>query len=85
MAELMIDPASLTVEQRLQLIDELWLRIAQDAKRGDAEASAAPDLNRPPDPELLGDLQRRVDAFKRDPSRTVPWEVLRAELKRKYA
>jgi putative addiction module component (TIGR02574 family) len=79
-----IDPASLTIEERLLLIDELWLSIAKDARRGDAEASAALDLNRPPEPELLAELERRFEAFKRDPSRGVRWEDLRAELNRKY-
>ena len=54
-----IDPTSLTIEERLLLIDELWLSIAKDAKR-------------------------RLDAFKRNPSRGVRWEDLRAELNRKY-
>ena len=84
MPQPMIDPKSLTVDERLQLIDELWLSIAKDAKNGDAEATAALDLNRRPDPEFLAELQRRVDEFKRDPTRGVRWEDLRAELKRKY-
>lgn len=84
MATTSIDLDALTVEERLSLIDELWLSIAKDARRGDAEATAALDLNRPPSPELLAELQRRVDAYKRDPSRAIRWEDLRAELKRKY-
>ena len=84
MAQPSIDPASLTVEERLLLIDELWLSIAKDAKGGDAKATAALDWNRRPDPELLAELQRRVDAFKRDPSQAIRWEDLRAELQRKY-
>ncbi len=80
----MIDPKSLTVEERLWLIDELWLSIARDAKGGDAEAAAVLDLYRPPEPELLAELQRRVDEFERNPSSGIRWEDLRAELKRKY-
>jgi putative addiction module component (TIGR02574 family) len=79
-----IDPKSLSVEERLRLIDDLWFSIAVEAREGNAEASAALDLNRPLEPEVLAELQRRVEAYRRDPSSGVRWEVLSAELKRKY-
>lgn len=79
------DPAALTVEERLQLIDELWLSIAKDAKNGSADASAALDLNHSLDPQLLAELQRRAEALKSDPSSGIRWEDLHAELKSRYA
>jgi putative addiction module component (TIGR02574 family) len=78
------DPKSLSVDERLDLIDKLWLSIATDAERGDAHASAALDLNRPLEPEVLTELKRRVEELKRNPSSGIRWEDLRAEFRRKY-
>jgi putative addiction module component (TIGR02574 family) len=79
-----IDPKSLTVEERLELIERLWIAIADDAERGDPAAIEAMEYDEKVDPELLAELQRRVDDFKRDPSTAIPWEDLRDELMRKY-
>jgi putative addiction module component (TIGR02574 family) len=78
------DPETLSVEERLALIDRLWLSIAKDAQQGDSNASAALDLNRPLEAELVAELHKRVEAFKRDPSKSIRWEDLRTELRRKY-
>lgn len=78
------DPETLSVEERLALIDRLWLSIAKDAQQGDSNASAALDLNRPLEAELVAELHKRVEAFKRDPSKSIRWEDLRAELTQKY-
>ena len=78
------DPETLSVEERLALIDRLWLSIAKDAQQGDSNASAALDLNRPLEAELVAELHKRVEAFKRDPSKSIQWEDLRAELRQKY-
>lgn len=83
MTQLPIDPASLTVEERLRLIDELRFSIARDARAGNAEASAALDLYRPLDPDALAEIVRRADELERDPSKGIPWEVLRDELRGK--
>lgn len=79
-----IDPKSLSIDERLRLIDELWLSIAADAERGDARAVEAINLEYPVDPELLAELERRSDEFEKDPSSGVLWEDLREELTRKY-
>ena len=78
------DPETLSVEERLALIDRLWLSIAKDAQQGDSSASAALDLNRPLEAQLVAELRQRVEAFKRDPSKSIRWEDLRAELRQKY-
>jgi putative addiction module component (TIGR02574 family) len=77
------DPRTLSVEERLALIDRLWLSIAKDAQQGDADASAALDHNRPLETELVAELHQRVEAFKRDPSTGIRWEDVRARLNRK--
>lgn len=84
MTQPVIDPASLTVEERLQLIEDLWLSIEKDAERGDSTAVEALGFDDKVDPELLAEMERRVEAFKRDPSRAIRWEDLRAELQHKY-
>jgi putative addiction module component (TIGR02574 family) len=84
MAAADFDPNTLSVEERLALIDQIWLSIAIDAQQGDTNASAALELKRPLEPELLAELHRRVEAFRRDPSTGIRWENLKAELKRKY-
>ena len=83
MSQPAIDPAALTVEERLRLIDDLRLSLARDAQAGDAEASAALDLYRPLDPEVLAEIVRRADALERDPSSGVRWEDLLEEFERK--
>jgi putative addiction module component (TIGR02574 family) len=75
--------SALTVEERLELIDELRLSIARDAQAGNAEASAALDLYRPLDPAVLAEIVRRADDLERDPSKGIRWEDLREELSRK--
>jgi putative addiction module component (TIGR02574 family) len=77
-----IDPKTLTVEERLELIEELRLSIAEDARAGNVEASAALDLYRPIDAEVLSEIVRRADALERDPSSGIPWESLLEEFDR---
>ena len=79
-----IDPKSLTVAERVDLIEKLWNAIVDDAQRGDPAAIEAIEVDDTVDPELLAELQRRVDNYKRDPSTAIRWEDLREELMRKY-
>jgi putative addiction module component (TIGR02574 family) len=78
------DPATLTVEERLRLIEELWLSIEKDAEKGDSAAVHALGFDDKIDPELLAEMERRADELERDPSKGVRWEDLREELQRKY-
>lgn len=79
-----IDPASLTIDERLQLIEDLWLSIEKDAETGSAAAVKALGFDDNIDPELLAELERRADELERDPSKGIRWEDLREELQRKY-
>ena len=79
-----IDPETLSIEQRLDLIDKLRLSIVVDARRGDKRAQEVIDLDRPLEPEVLAELHRRAEALKRDPSRGIPWEQLNEKLRKKY-
>ena len=83
MSQSTVDPKSLTIDERLRLIDELWLSIAVDAEKGDERAQEAVDLQRPLDPDVLAELVRRADEAERDPSSLIPWEQVLAETKKK--
>jgi putative addiction module component (TIGR02574 family) len=84
MTQPVIDPASLTVDERLQLIEDLWLSIEKDADSGNPAAVKALGFDDKIDPELLAELERRADELERDPSKGVRWEDLREEFQRKY-
>jgi putative addiction module component (TIGR02574 family) len=58
------------MEDRLQLIEELWDRIA-----------TAPEVAVLTDHQKQ-DLQRRLDAFRDNPKAGSPWEEVRARLQR---
>ncbi|HEY4168771.1 MAG TPA: addiction module protein [Reyranella sp.] len=79
-----IDPKSLTVEERLDLIERLWNAIADDAQRGDPAAIEAMEFDEKVDPELLTELNRRIEEHRNDPSTGVSWETLNEELKRRF-
>jgi len=54
----------LSVAERIQLVEDLWDSIAQDA----------PDDALPLTSELAAELDREIDAHESDPGSAVPWE-----------
>lgn len=84
MAAQEFDPSSLSVDERLELIDKLRMSIALDARHGDRRAMEVVDLDRPLDPVVLAELHRRAVALMRNPSSGISWEQLNEELKKKY-
>jgi putative addiction module component (TIGR02574 family) len=64
----------LSVAERLQLVEDLWDSIAQDA----------PDEALPITPELAAELDRRLAEHRAHPETAVPWETVRAELMARY-
>ena len=60
----------LSVSERLQLVEDLWDTIAQDA----------PDEALPLTPELAAELDRRLADHEANPHAAIPWETVRAEL-----
>jgi putative addiction module component (TIGR02574 family) len=83
MATTDFDPKTLSVEERLALIDRLWISILEDAGRGDELATQALDMDHGLDPEVITELERRADELERDPSKGIPWEDFLEELRRK--
>ena len=65
----------LTAAERLELVEELWDSIAAEAER-DAGVLPLTDAQKE-------ELDRRIAAHRADPSRVVPWEEVREELRRR--
>jgi len=78
-----IDPLSLTVEEKLRLIEVLWESIEESAAKGDAQAQQAVRRWVDIDSKLLAELESEADEADKDPSMLVAWEDLLAELKQK--
>jgi putative addiction module component (TIGR02574 family) len=83
MAATDFDPNTLSVEERLALIDLLWISILEDAGRGDELATQALDMDHGLDPQVIAELERRADELEQDPSKGIPWEDFLKELRRK--
>jgi putative addiction module component (TIGR02574 family) len=83
MAATDFDPNTLSVKERLALIDRLWMSILEDAGRGDELATQALDMDHGLDHEVIAELERRADELERDPSKGIPWEDFLEELRRK--
>ncbi len=76
-----IDPMSLSIDERLDLIDALWRSIEDAVARGDVQAKQAVEQWSDADPEFLAMLEREADEADNDPSTTISWEALLAELR----
>jgi putative addiction module component (TIGR02574 family) len=77
------DLSSLSVDERLQLIEALWHSIEESAASGDALAGRVLDQSAEIDPVLVAELEREADHAEKDSSTLVSWEQLLAELKQK--
>lgn len=62
------DVHSLTIDERLDLITELWESIRQSG-----EEIPLTDAQ-------VAEIERRLEAHRRNPDAAVPWEVVDAEL-----
>jgi putative addiction module component (TIGR02574 family) len=78
-----LDLSSLSVDERLQLIEALWHSIEESAASGDPQAARVLDQSADIDPGLVAELEREADEAEKDPSTLVPWEQLLAELRQK--
>jgi putative addiction module component (TIGR02574 family) len=62
------DTLNMSVEDRLQLVGDIWDSIASDL--------AEQDLS----PELIALLERRIADHRANPDAAIPWETVRDEL-----
>jgi putative addiction module component (TIGR02574 family) len=70
----LVDTAKkLPLAERIELIEALWESIAQDGYE--------PPLT----PEQASELDRRLDAHRRDPSNVVSWESIKEDLRNDYS
>lgn len=61
-------------EDRIRLAQELWISVVESDASDDPTAILTEDQIR--------ELDRRIEAFERDPSRGAPWDEVRARLRR---
>jgi putative addiction module component (TIGR02574 family) len=66
---------ALPIDERIQLVEDLWDTIAEETEAGEFELS----------PELAAELDRRLDEYRRDPSSARPAEEVLARLRRLIA
>ena len=72
MSEPAFDYRRLSVSERLQLVEDIWDSIAEEARdRPDAL---------PLSETQLAEVRRRQEQHRRDPGSAIPWEQVRAEL-----
>jgi putative addiction module component (TIGR02574 family) len=72
MSEPAFDYRRLSIAERLQLVEDIWDSIAEEA-REDPDAL-------PLSEEQLAEVRRRQEEHRRDPGSAIPWEQVRAEL-----
>ncbi len=65
-----LDFKQLPVSERIQLVEDIWDSIAQDAAEPDVSLSV----------EHRTELRRRLAEHRADPTSAVPWEEVRAKL-----
>jgi putative addiction module component (TIGR02574 family) len=70
--ELFEQAKSLPPDKRIELAELLWESAVDEAHD--------PDLN----PEQLAELERRAEELRKNPELGIPWEDIRADLKKKY-
>lgn len=63
----------LSFSEKLQLVEDLWDAIAEEA--------AARPLSEP----LKAELQRRLEEHRRNPELAEPWEAVKAEIERRLS
>jgi putative addiction module component (TIGR02574 family) len=62
----------LSVDERIQLLEEIWKSFATDTEP------------LPPTPAQMSEIERRVEAIRRDPSRLIPADEVFARLERDF-
>ena len=71
MAKREIDFTKLSIEERLQLVEDIWDSITRDT-----EALRLSDAQK-------AELDRRLDQYRQDPESAISWEQIREELNKR--
>ena len=77
------DPRTLSVHERLHMIDALWKSIEEALASGDASVARAVEQWRDAEPDLMVELEQEADQADNDPSSQTSWSVLLEEMKQK--
>jgi len=72
-AELLERAKALPIEERAELVNRLWDNLAEEGYDFDPELM----------PEQIAELERRAEELRRHPEKGIPWETVRAELKKR--
>ena len=72
MTEPAFDYRHLSVSERLQLVEDIWDSIAEEARE-------RPDVL-PLSEAQRAEVRRRQEEHRRDPGSAIPWDEVRAEL-----
>jgi putative addiction module component (TIGR02574 family) len=72
MSEPALDYRRLSLAERLQLVEDIWDSIAEEARHA-ADVLPLSDAQ-------LAEARRRQEEHRRDPGSAIPWERVRAEL-----
>lgn len=70
MSDPAIDFSKLSVQEKLELIEQLWESITPDQRK------------LPPTPAQKAELDARLDDFERDPSGGIPWDEVKKQIRR---
>jgi putative addiction module component (TIGR02574 family) len=73
MSKSAFDYRALSIAERLQLVEDVWDSIATEQPDATALPVSAPER---------AELDRRLDAHRKDPGGAVPWSEVRAALRR---
>lgn len=79
-----IELTSLSIDERLRLIERIWDSIEQSAAAGNREAAKVISTWSVMAEDFVAELEREADEAEKDPDGTISWENLLAELKHKY-
>jgi putative addiction module component (TIGR02574 family) len=71
-AKTLEDLRKLPIDERIQLVEDLWDSIAEDSLEQDCAIS----------PELAAELDRRLAEYEADPGSALPWEIVRDRIRR---
>ena len=71
-AKTLEDLRKLPIDERIQLVEDLWDSIAEDSLERDFAVT----------PELAAELDRRLAEYEADPGSALPWEVVRDRIRR---
>lgn len=69
-AEIIERVRTLSRGEQLQIAEQIWTDLGEDSL--------------PETPEMLAELERRAEEFRRNPNNGIPWEQVRDEIRQRF-